>query len=99
MKEIINFLEKNYAQAILLNCRPPKEITRGLQEFSECTVPFGGYANGVGEAGTCCGWNFETQLGSPIESYVNEVKNWKKLGAKIIGGCCGTTPEYVKLLA
>lgn len=31
--------------------------------------------------------------------YVHYAREWRQLGASIIGGCCGTTPEYVRLLA
>jgi len=29
-------------------------------------------------------------------SYLNYAQQWKALGAKIIGGCCGTTPNEIK---
>lgn len=33
-----------------------------------------------------------------IEYFVSKVNDIAKLGADIIGGCCGTTPEYIKQL-
>ena len=30
--------------------------------------------------------------------YLVEAKKWKDAGAQIIGGCCGTTVEHIKLL-
>jgi S-methylmethionine-dependent homocysteine/selenocysteine methylase len=32
------------------------------------------------------------------EDYLIEAKNWKEAGAQIIGGCCGTTVEHIKIL-
>ncbi len=31
--------------------------------------------------------------------YVHYAREWQQLGASIIGGCCGTTPEYIRLVA
>lgn len=31
--------------------------------------------------------------------YATFAREWKDLGAAIIGGCCGTTPEYIKAVA
>jgi S-methylmethionine-dependent homocysteine/selenocysteine methylase len=31
--------------------------------------------------------------------YARFAQEWKSLGASIIGGCCGTTPEYIRQLA
>ena len=35
---------------------------------------------------------------SPSE-YINGIKECMKAGAKIIGGCCGTTPAHISTLA
>ena len=32
------------------------------------------------------------------ENYLIEAKKWKDAGAQLIGGCCGTTVEHIKLL-
>lgn len=34
----------------------------------------------------------------PPDDYLIEAKKWKDAGAQIIGGCCGTTVEHIKLL-
>ena len=34
----------------------------------------------------------------PPNDYLIEAKKWKDAGAQIIGGCCGTTVEHIKLL-
>ena len=30
--------------------------------------------------------------------FLEEAKKWKNLGAQIIGGCCGTSVEHIKVL-
>ena len=32
------------------------------------------------------------------QDFLNEAKKWKNLGAQIIGGCCGTSVEHIKVL-
>ena len=32
------------------------------------------------------------------QDFLNEAKKWKSLGAQIIGGCCGTSVEHIKVL-
>ena len=29
---------------------------------------------------------------------LNEAKKWKNLGAQVIGGCCGTSVDHIKVL-
>ena len=33
------------------------------------------------------------------EEFVDEAKGWLRQGARLIGGCCGTTPEHIAALA
>lgn len=41
-------------------------------------------------------WNFDAVI-SP-EGYLQAAKAWVEAGARLIGGCCGTGPEHIKLL-
>ncbi|MEK7099345.1 MAG: homocysteine S-methyltransferase family protein [Patescibacteria group bacterium] len=83
--------------AILVNCVPPSVATRALTLLAPyartANIPFGVYANGEGKAGGDEGWDFSL-AGSPIDAYATSCRGWKQMGASIIGGCCGTTPEY-----
>jgi S-methylmethionine-dependent homocysteine/selenocysteine methylase len=98
LEDAIRQFQELGALSILLNCRPPEEITKGLSVFQEiCPVSYGAYANGKGEAHDDCGWTFKTK-GSPQNLYIQEVKKWINLGVTVIGGCCGTTPQYFEEL-
>ena len=58
------------------------------------TVPIGAYANnGHDDAG---GWAFTGEY-TPAR-YLEEAQRWLNLGARIAGGCCGTTPEHIRQL-
>lgn len=81
--------------AYLVNCQSPLTSTRSLLALSELTtLPFGLYANGIGHPDTHHGWIFAN--GTSVEKYAEAAREWKAMGASIIGGCCGTTPEYTK---
>jgi len=42
-------------------------------------------------------WNFK-EICTP-EEYVEEIENWiKTYGVQIVGGCCGTGPEHIRIL-
>ena len=33
------------------------------------------------------------------KSFIEKVKVWRSLGAQIIGGCCGTSPDHIKAIS
>jgi S-methylmethionine-dependent homocysteine/selenocysteine methylase len=41
-------------------------------------------------------WQFEDMI-SP-EDYLSAAQQWVKMGAQIVGGCCGIGPEHIRLL-
>jgi len=42
-------------------------------------------------------WLFTDEY--PPARYVEEAREWRRLGAQVIGGCCGTTPDHIAGLA
>lgn len=63
---------------------------------SHTTLPVGAYAN-IGHASDAWGWQFTEDI-SP-QAYARHVRGWLSVGAQIVGGCCGTTPAHIALLA
>lgn len=47
-------------------------------------------------AGMPCVVDGKTCYNSTPEKFASSVKNIAKMGARILGGCCGTTPEHIK---
>jgi S-methylmethionine-dependent homocysteine/selenocysteine methylase len=54
------------------------------------------YAN-IGHTDDIKGWT-NTEEVSPA-GYATLAQNWLKLGASLVGGCCGTSPAYIAALA
>lgn len=42
------------------------------------------------------GWSFNEE--QSIEHYLAHVQQWLQFGARVIGGCCGTSPSYIQRL-
>ncbi|MEO8637817.1 MAG: homocysteine S-methyltransferase family protein [Candidatus Taylorbacteria bacterium] len=94
-KEAIDQLSKFHPIAILVNCVQGGVASKALNKIKKVTsLPFGAYGNGAGEADNKEGWKFTTA--DQIENYLHHCSNWVDLGATIIGGCCGTNPDYTR---
>jgi S-methylmethionine-dependent homocysteine/selenocysteine methylase len=82
--------------AIFVNCAAPSVITAALRELRQLTtLPIGGYAN-VGEIDDDVGWTPDEAMTG--ERYAREARAWLALGARIVGGCCGTNPTHTAAL-
>ncbi len=83
--------------AFSVNCISPKYMKPALDHLTSATHrPFAVYGN-VGTPG-------DEQRGDEFtrevleEEYATYARDWYRRGASIIGGCCGTTPEYIRIL-
>jgi S-methylmethionine-dependent homocysteine/selenocysteine methylase len=90
-------------EAVLVNCAPPEDILAGVEKLRAATrLPVGGFAQ-IGKFDPPS-WKFEFHprfTGTdewPPERYAEKAKAWRGAGARIVGGCCGTTPEHIRAL-
>ncbi|WP_320447903.1 homocysteine S-methyltransferase family protein [Candidatus Roseilinea sp. NK_OTU-006] len=86
-------------RAILVNCIPVKQVAPALKllrSVAPSHVALGAYAN-VGHVDEGVGWTL-TNAVSP-DAYAEAAREWRDLGATIIGGCCGTTPEHIRAVS
>jgi len=95
-------MERGGADAVLVNCAPPEDITRALATLRRGSLPFGGFAH-IGRFSPPS-WKFEffPQFVDtdqwPPERYAAEAERWRSSGATILGGCCGTGPAHIAAL-
>lgn len=83
--------------AFSLNCISPRYLDAALRRLRDLTaLPIAVYGN-VGEPGKEID---EAPLVRDIDevAYAAYAGSWVRAGATIVGGCCGTTPEYVRAL-
>jgi S-methylmethionine-dependent homocysteine/selenocysteine methylase len=89
-------LEPLAPDVVLVNCAPPADIDAGLRELvNNWTLPSGAYPH-IGRFDPP-EWLFTDEY--PPSRYVALAREWLDLGARVVGGCCGTTPEHIALLA
>ena len=96
IQEGIRSVEPYNPAAFLVNCTPVRAVGTALQKMCDISkVPIGAYAN-IGKPEPVSGWEFTNE--SDPDAYANAADNWIRIGAKIVGGCCGTTPEHISAL-
>ncbi len=95
LSDAVAQLEPLGVDAILLNCAPPDDISAGMAELSaHARVPIGAYAH-IGRFDPP-EWMFTDEY--PAPKYRDVAARWKQMGGRILGGCCGTTPEHIAAL-
>lgn len=95
--EALNIAYNEGASAFLVNCAGIEVIERALAPLVErAKVPLGCYANnGVPDEET--GWRFDKEV--PPSAFAEHAERVAEMGASIVGGCCGTTPEHIRAIA
>ena len=93
--DAVEAMQQKHVDAVLLNCAPPNDITTGLKELMpRAKVATGAYAH-IGRFNPP-EWMFTDEY--PPARYTQECAGWKQAGARILGGCCGTTPDHIAAL-
>ncbi len=77
---------------VLVNCIPPDDATAGLRELLAVR---GGPCGVYPHAGRFDPpeWHFTDEY--PPQTLADQARHWADMGAWVIGGCCGTTPEHI----
>jgi len=83
--------------ALGINCVPAARLAGDLAVLAAAApgVPLLAYGN-LGLPDDSRGWAFTEEL-SP-EEYAETARGWIERGARIVGGCCGTTPAHSRAL-
>jgi homocysteine S-methyltransferase len=93
--EAMAIINKFSPSAVAVNCIHPSLVEPALITLKSLTdKPFGAYAN-TGNPNHKEGDVTKAVL---QDEYVSYARKWKHLGARLIGGCCGTTPVYIRKL-
>ncbi|MGH7832140.1 MAG: homocysteine S-methyltransferase family protein [Candidatus Binatia bacterium] len=95
MEQAARALEPLEPDAILVNCAPPDDIDTGLKELTRHRDKATGAFAHIGRFDPP-EWLFTHEY--PPERYLDCARHWVEMGALVIGGCCGTTPDHIKKL-
>jgi len=103
--DLARALKGHKVDGIFLMCTQPPAISACLPKLRAAyDGPIGAYAElGYEENpkfGTSPGEQFFVIEGREYtpQRYAQFAREWKKMGAQVIGGCCGTGPEHIKAL-
>jgi enediyne biosynthesis protein CalE2 len=80
------------ACAMLVNCLPPSNAAACLDVLAAQPLPFGVYPN-LGEPEDELGFRRSEDLAP--DRFGALVASWASRGARVLGGCCGTTPAHL----
>ena len=101
LSEAVKAAEAAGAEVVAVNCAPLPDITTAVTELRKRRAgPIGGFAH-IGRYDPP-GWKFGfyprfTGIDAvPPAKYLEAARQWKSLGAQVIGGCCGTTPKHIR---
>jgi homocysteine S-methyltransferase len=96
MADAANAMAQHGVDVVLLNCAPPDDCTAGLTRLADARYAANGIYPHVGRFDPP-EWMFTDEY--PPDRYVTEAHRWRDLGAAVIGGCCGTTPDHIAAVA
>jgi S-methylmethionine-dependent homocysteine/selenocysteine methylase len=99
IEDAVKALEPSHSKpdAISINCVPAGKLSGDLARLAAAAagVPLAAYGN-LGLPADDRGWAFTEELSPP--AYAELARSWLSLGARIVGGCCGTTPAHTAAL-
>jgi len=83
--------------AILVNCVSPDIAAACLHALAGATnLPIGCYPNAGSPDLEGGSWRYDPAC-TP-ERFAEGAGEWIRLGAQIVGGCCGTTPDHIRAM-
>jgi S-methylmethionine-dependent homocysteine/selenocysteine methylase len=104
---VCEMLQPFKPDGILANCCLPERISEAIPVLVESGVKItGGYANALSNIPKdwLLGGNKETDGSLTIREditpsrYADFAEEWLDLGANLVGGCCGTTAEFIEAI-
>jgi len=102
IEDMITAVEELEPTGLLFNCSLPEVITQALPKLQGLTIPWGAYANGftavdaLKPGGTVDALTAREDL-NPA-TYSGIARQWRDLGAQILGGCCEVGPAHIERL-
>ncbi|MFQ5745001.1 MAG: homocysteine S-methyltransferase family protein [Acidobacteriota bacterium] len=101
LEEVARTLATLEPAAILVNCAPAAHIGAALAALDGVTeLPLGAYALIGRYAPPSWKMDFFPRFvdtdETPADAYAELAGGWIEAGAKIVGGCCGTTPGHIQ---
>lgn len=97
IEDAVRAVEPLGPAALSINCVPARRLGFDLSRLAATApeFPLGAYGN-LGMPEDESGWTFSGELAP--DAYADCARRWIAAGARIVGGCCGTTPAHTTAL-
>jgi S-methylmethionine-dependent homocysteine/selenocysteine methylase len=97
IEEAVGSLASLALEALSINCVPARRLAADLSRLARAApgVPLAAYGNLGPPSGVDRTLFTETV---PPEDYAALAREWLAIGARVVGGCCGTTPAHTAAL-
>jgi S-methylmethionine-dependent homocysteine/selenocysteine methylase len=96
LAEAVGAIARLEPLGVLVNCLPPSAVHACLVVLRRFALPLGVYAN-LGPPDDETGFT-RTEACTPQE-FAEHAASWQAAGARMLGGCCGTTPDHLRAVA
>jgi S-methylmethionine-dependent homocysteine/selenocysteine methylase len=91
LEEAVTRVAEYKPAAVMVNCSRPEVMTGQIRVLSKSGMRIGAYANVLATE--------KKKMMTP-EEYVKYVEQWlTEFSVNLVGGCCGTNPQYIGQLA
>ena len=100
MDEAVEQFAQNRPRVFFIQCTRFDLVEKALFELKRVLAPddvIGVYAND-GRSWDHSKMQWATSKRITPELYAQHALKWRKAGARVIGGCCGTSPEHIAML-
>ncbi len=110
LEALAESLEGHRVDGVLIMCTPPEEVSAGLPRLQDAfDGPVGAYPNigyrPLAPLGSAEGGESPDEPAEILQQGDNTperlgafAREWKAMGARIIGGCCATGPEHIRAM-
>lgn len=103
LTEAVAAVEPLGVDVVAVNCAPLEDIRTAVAELRKSRKgPVGAYAHIGRYDPPSWKYGFYPRFTSteqvPPARYLEAAREWKRLGAQVVGGCCGTTPYHIRAL-
>jgi S-methylmethionine-dependent homocysteine/selenocysteine methylase len=103
LRDAVAAVEASGAEVVAVNCAPLEDITAALSELRKLRrgavgafAHIGRYDPPSWKYGFYPRFSATDQV--PPARYLEAAREWRGIGAQVIGGCCGTTPAHIHAL-
>jgi S-methylmethionine-dependent homocysteine/selenocysteine methylase len=93
IEEAVAALEPISPEVLAINCVPARDLAADLATLASAApgMPLGAWGN-LGPPAGPGGIRFEREV--PPTEYAGIARRWVELGARLVGGCCGTAAGH-----